>query len=259
MVDAEQRKRLGDFVRAHRERLSPAAPAGRRRTPGLRREELAALAGISSVWCAWIEQGREVQASPRALARLANALGLSADERAEMFALAGRPDPDGAVAQAPAVPSAPASLVAVVEGMEHPTYALDRAWNPACWNAAAGQLLWLGDGRERNLLRYIFLDHSIRPVVPHWQDWARRLLEQFRAETRHRLDDPAIRSLIEALRCESALFAKLWDAPPASEPDNGIWTFIHPDGGQRSYLRNSFSPADRSDYTLVVLTPVLLA
>src|SRR5277367_5302103 len=66
MLDPNQRRLLGDFVRAHRERVAPEAPTGRRRTPGMRGEELAAKAGMSATWCAWIEQGREVQASPEA-------------------------------------------------------------------------------------------------------------------------------------------------------------------------------------------------
>ena len=94
MGEAEQRRLLGQFVRTHRERLHPEGEGGRRRrTPGLRREELAAMAGISAIWCAWIEQGREVRASPRALSRLAKALALSSEDRAVMFELAGRADP----------------------------------------------------------------------------------------------------------------------------------------------------------------------
>jgi hypothetical protein len=94
MGEAEQRRLLGQFVRTHRERLHPEGEGGRRRrTPGLRREELAAMAGISTIWCAWIEQGREVRASSRALSRLAKALALSSEDRAVMFELAGRADP----------------------------------------------------------------------------------------------------------------------------------------------------------------------
>src|ERR1700734_1838418 len=89
-----QRRLLGQFVRAHRERIPPDSPAGRRRTPGLRREELAARAGIGATWCAWIEQGREVNASPQALGRLAAALCLTRAERAYLFELAGRRDPE---------------------------------------------------------------------------------------------------------------------------------------------------------------------
>ena len=74
MTSAEQRRLLGQFIRSHRERMVPDVPTGRRRTPGLRREKLAARAGIGSTWCAWIEQGRDVRVSPQALARLAVAL-----------------------------------------------------------------------------------------------------------------------------------------------------------------------------------------
>jgi transcriptional regulator with XRE-family HTH domain len=94
MGDTDQRRQLGEFVRSHRERITPNAPVGRRRTPGLRREELAARAGISTVWCAWIEQGREVQASPKTLSRIAGALDLTPAERAHLFELAGRLDPE---------------------------------------------------------------------------------------------------------------------------------------------------------------------
>src|SRR5271154_7538117 len=94
MLEPDQRRLLGDFVRAHRERLAPESPTGRRRTPGMRREELAAKAGMSATWCAWIEQGREVQASPEALGRLARALELSRAERAYLFELSERRDPE---------------------------------------------------------------------------------------------------------------------------------------------------------------------
>src|SRR6185437_524989 len=82
MLDQDQRRLLGAFIRAHRERAGPGPLEGRRRTPGLRREELAARAGISATWCAWLEQGRAVQASPEALGRLGQALSLTRAERA---------------------------------------------------------------------------------------------------------------------------------------------------------------------------------
>src|SRR5262252_4059594 len=94
----EQRRELGQFIRAQRERLSPAgiglAAGTRRRTPGLRREEVAQLCGLSATWYAWIEQGRDVSVSPTALARLATALRLGRAERAYLFELAGKRDPD---------------------------------------------------------------------------------------------------------------------------------------------------------------------
>ena len=90
----DQRRLLGEFVRAHRERVWPRAATGRRRTSGLRREELAALAGISVTWCTWIEQGRAVQTSPEALGRISQALSLSRAEHDYLFKLSGRVDPE---------------------------------------------------------------------------------------------------------------------------------------------------------------------
>src|SRR6202167_2336836 len=110
MLDPDQRRLLGAFVRVHRERMQPAA-AARRRTSGLRREELAALSGISVTWCTWIEQGRPVQASPDALGRIAQALALSRAERDYLFKLAGRLDPEGPRGASAA---APPSLIAAV-------------------------------------------------------------------------------------------------------------------------------------------------
>ena len=121
MLEADQRRLLGAFVRAHRERMRPTTATGRRRTPGLKREELAASAGISVTWCAWIEQGRPVQASPEALGRIAQTLALSRAERDYLFELAGRSDPD-----IRPDPNVPTSLLAAVSTVRHPAYGLDR-------------------------------------------------------------------------------------------------------------------------------------
>lgn len=167
MITSEKRRLLGEFVRTHRERMPPEAPTGRRRTPGLRREELAARAGFGATWQAWIEQGREVNASPAALARLAAALELTRAERAYLFELAGRRDPE-APDPGPAA-DAPVSLRAMIAALECPAYGLDRLWNACCWTPAAEHLFagWLGchhgkAGRQRNLLRYVFDDPSAR-------------------------------------------------------------------------------------------------
>src|SRR5713226_8903042 len=95
----DQRRELGEFIWSHRERLAPAAiglaAGSRRRTPGLRREEVAQLCGLSATWYTWIEQGRDVSVSPTALARLARTLQLSPAERAYLFDLVGKRDPSG--------------------------------------------------------------------------------------------------------------------------------------------------------------------
>src|SRR6185437_10136395 len=125
----EQRRALGDFLRARREKLDPAAldlPRGaRRRTPGLRREEIAQLCGLSTTWYSWIEQGRDVSISPQALARLARTLRLGRAERAYLFELAGKRDPDSPVDE---IDAFPLTLQAVVDAVSAPAYVLDRAW-----------------------------------------------------------------------------------------------------------------------------------
>ncbi|HQT78165.1 MAG: XRE family transcriptional regulator [Rhodospirillales bacterium 20-64-7] len=256
MLDADQRRLLGEFVRAHRERARPDGVGGRRRTPGLRREELAARAGISATWCAWIEQGRTVQASPGALGRLALALSLSPAERAYLFELAGRLDPE-----APPEPAAdaPASLRAVVTAIDHPAYGLDRLWNACCWNRAAARLFrgWLDGDHQRNLLRFVFLHDAARTLIPEWEDRARRLLAEFRADYGHSFRDARVRGLVDSLRRESRLFAAAWDAQGVQHRAGGLRSFRHPDDGALAFAQHTFSPSERPDYKLVMLVPVL--
>jgi transcriptional regulator with XRE-family HTH domain len=255
MDETEQRRLLGEFVRAHRERLAPAPPAGRRRTPGLRREELAARAGISATWCTWIEQGRDVQASPHALARLADALLLTRAERAYLFELAGRRDP--VEPDAPTVAEAPMALAVMVTALEYPAYGLDRFWNACCWNPAAARLFpgWLGEDKQRNQLRFIFLEPSARGLIPDWEERARRVLAEFRADYSRRFNDSGMRALLGTLTAQSPLFAEAWHEQSVLEREGGRRIFHHPEDGPLTFEQHTFTPVERPDYKLVVLTP----
>jgi len=251
----DRRRLLGDFVRAHRESLAPEAVAGRRRTPGLRREELAARAGISPTWCTWIEQGRDVQVSGHALSRLARALALTRAERAYLFELADRRDPEAPV---PAeIADAPASLQAAVAAVTHPAYGLDRLWNASCWNPAAERLFvgWLTEGCQRNLLRYVFIEPTARKLVRNWKDRARRLLAEFRADYSRGLNDPRLREMVEGLRRDSAFFEAEWNAQTVLGREGGLRGFTHPEDGALAYRQYSYSPADRPDTKFVLLVP----
>ncbi|KAF2991648.1 helix-turn-helix transcriptional regulator [Methylocystis sp. MJC1] len=253
MLDADQRRLLGDFIRAHRERARPDVAGGRRRTPGLRREELAARAGISATWCAWIEQGRPVQASPEALGRIAMALSLTPAERAYLFELAGRIDPD-----APARPeTAPASLQAAIAAFQHPAYGLDCCWNACIWNAAAAHLFcgWLDGGRHRNLLRFVFLDAAARDLLPDWEERARRLLCEFRSDYAHMFRDARVRRFIDDLRQESPFFAQAWAAQDVLSREGGLRVFNHPQDGRVLFEQHSFTPSDAPSHKLVLLLP----
>ncbi len=257
MLDTDQRRLLGEFIRAHRERAQPGDPRARRRTPGLRREELAARAGISVTWCAWLEQGRPVQASPDALARLAHALSLTPAERAYLFELAGRLDPE-----MPAEPEkdAPPSLLAAVNAIEHPAYGLDRLWTACCWNQAAARLFcgWLDADHQRNLLRFVFLEKAARTLIPEWEDRARRLLAEFRADYGHTFRDVRVKSFVDTLRKDSALFARAWNEQGVQHRAGGIRTFNHPQDGALCFIQHSFTLSERPDYKLVILVPAPL-
>ncbi|MBV8794369.1 MAG: helix-turn-helix domain-containing protein [Hyphomicrobiales bacterium] len=254
MLEADQRRLLGEFVRAHRERMAPASATGRRRTSGLRREELAALAGISVTWCTWIEQGRAAQASPEALGRIAQALALSRAERDYLFKLAGRVDPE--TARGPSV-DAPPSLIAAVNAIDCPAYALDRLWNACSWNEAAARLFrgWLDGDRQRNLLRYVFLEPSARVLIPAWRERAQRLLAEFRADFARTFRDAQVKLFVETLRAESAFFAEAWNEQAVQIREGGLRLFNHPDDGAVSFVQHTFAPAERPDYKLVILTP----
>lgn len=255
MLGLDQRRLLGAFIRTHRERMCPPVPAGRRRTPGLRREELAARAGISATWCTWLEQGRSVQASPATLGRLAQALALTRAERAYLFELAGRLDPElPPVAES----HAPPSLLAAVDATPHPAYGLDRLWTACCWNGPAEALFcgWLDGAHQRNLLRFVFLEEAARRLIPDWQDRARRLLAEFRADFGHNFRDAQVTAFIDELKAASPLFARTWDDQDVQHRLGGPRTFDHPERGRLRFEQHSFSPSERPDHKLVLLIPV---
>jgi transcriptional regulator with XRE-family HTH domain len=256
MIVIHQRRDLGDFIRAHRERLTPAAiglPAGsRRRTPGLRREEVAQLCGLSTTWYTWIEQGRDVSVSPSALARLAGVLQLGRAERAYLFELAGKRDPSHAGSEADQLSAAALGCVEIIGS---PAYILDRGWNARSWNAQAERLFvgWLDQSGERNLLHFIFLQPAARSLICGWEDRARRVAAEFRAACSAYLHDPSLRALIEKLHQQSPAFARFWDEHGVLVREGGERTFNHPIDGFLRYEQVTFNLAASPDLKLTML------
>jgi transcriptional regulator with XRE-family HTH domain len=254
----ERRRELGEFVRAHRERLTPAEvglPARhRRRTPGLRREEVAQLCGLSTTWYTWIEQGRDVSVSPTALARLANTLQLGRAERAYLFEMAAKRDPDQGRIEAD---QPPAAALACVQTIGCPAYILDRGWNARSWNAAAERLFvgWLDQPGERNLLRFIFQWRDARSLICGWEDRARRVAAEFRADCSAHLNDASLRLLIDGLHQDSQEFAHFWDEHGVLEREGGERTFNHPTDGFIRYQQVTFNLAGYPDLKLTMLVP----
>lgn len=252
-----QHRTLADFLRTHRARVTPSVRGGRRRTPGLRREEVADLSGISVTWYTWMEQGRDVSVSPATLDRLAKALQLTVPERAYLFELADKRDPTAPSAEAMA---APPGLNEVVAAITTPAYVLDRLWNAAAWNTPAEKLFrgWL-DGADannpgRNILRFMFGSKSARKLVGDWKERSRRLGAEFRVDYAKYLDDIEMQTLVDDLKRTSPFFAETWDEHLVLSREGGERTF-HLADGVHTYRQSTFNFAARPEFKLVILTP----
>lgn len=256
----DQRQLLGTFLRDRRSRLDPAslglAATGRRRTAGLRREEVAMLAGISATWLTWLEQGRDIQASPQALDRLARTLRLNAAERAYLFQLSGRRDPrepdrdDDPAAQRERLRDAVAALSV-------PAYALDHRYDLLAWNRAAADLFsgWLDQAGPHNMLRYLFLDEAARRLLVDWPARAARVLAEFRADHGRHLQDPGLAALIAELRASSRDFAARWSGADIRGREGGERLFQHPLRGLLRFRQMTLAVETRPDLRLVMLLP----
>ncbi len=256
---ALRREHLGAFIRLRRERLQPQsaglAGTARRRTPGLRREELAQLCGVSATWITWLEQGRPVAASAAMLARLAQALQLSVAERAYLFELAGRLDHAAPGAQ-------PRPVDAVLRSVRHmtcPAYVLDRRWDVVASNPQAAELFldWgaAGASPPPNLLWFLFLDPAARKLIHDWDARSHRLVAEFRADCGLQIDSPPLRAQVEALAAESADFARCWGRHDVLAREGGERRFRHPRRGELTFEQITLRPALHGDIKLVMLLP----
>lgn len=252
---------LGAFIRTQRERLHPAtlglALTERRRTPGLRREELAFLCGVSVTWLTWLEQGRPVSASAKLLVRVADVLRLSVAERKYLFKLADKVDPEGCLTDTQDA-TEEGDARGVVEAIQTPAYILDRQWNAIAWNSAAADLFigWLGqaqDDPKPNLLLYMFTDPAARSFVIDWPERARRLVAEYRADCGKAVDRPPIKKIVDELLQVSSDFRLLWEVHGVVDREGGMRQFLHPRTGLLTYKQATFQSPTRPDSKLIML------
>ena len=253
----DQRQLLGGFLRMRRESLAPGdvglPVTRRRRTPGLRREEVAQICNISTTWYSWIEQGRDVSLSVAALARLAEGLRLSRAERAYLFEIARRRDPSP---DAPGIDQPPEELCATMKAVNAPAYLLDRLWRVRDRNPAATHLFspWFDSGEEC-LLRFVFLIPEARDFIRDWDDRARRIVAEFRADTARRPQDHDLQDLARILQAESADFAGLWNSYAVMAREGGSRRFRHPTDGELEFRQVTLTSPLHPDHKLVLLLP----
>ncbi|MEZ5219394.1 MAG: helix-turn-helix transcriptional regulator [Ilumatobacteraceae bacterium] len=256
------RHQLGEFLRSRRQRLQPrhvGLPDGsRRRTSGLRREEVAELANISTDWYTRIEQGRPVTPSPETLDALARALRLNEAEHAHLRALAADA-PHAATADRCAGTDVPPDVRRVVHSMTQPAYVTGPRWDVLAWNQAADQLF--GFSRvpvaDRNTLILMFTGESSRKLFgDRWAAEARRMVAQFHATCDLMAGDPTLRDFVRRLTSESADFAEWWEAHEIREIGPGTKWLNRSDGTTIGFGYTTFHPTEDPTLKLVVYNQV---
>jgi transcriptional regulator with XRE-family HTH domain len=258
--DEIRRQELSDFLRNRRGRVAPAdvgLPAtGRRRTPGLRREEVAQLAGVSATWYTWLEQKRPIGVSPGVLDNLARVLRLDPVERMQLFQLALRQ---------PIIDSAPLreTVSPLIERMVHqtpevPTIVMGRRWDVLAYNRGASAFLFDFEqvpANERNLLWLIFTKFEYRSLIIDWTARAQDSLARFRTDYgRHAGDGDFVR-LVERLKAVSPEFTEWWPRHDIRPMTEGRRAYNHPIGGRMIVEHATFLLADNPELRLLVLLP----
>jgi transcriptional regulator with XRE-family HTH domain len=256
-----RRAELGEFLKARRARLSPGdfgMPAGaRRRTPGLRREEVALLAGVGTTWYTWLEQGRDVRASLEVLEAVSRALRLSPAERAHVILL-GRGE-QAPPCKAPAEEVSP-TLRRLVENIgPGPAYLLGRRWDYLAWNRSFEKVFSWEPGPEPLASNHVwqwFMDPARRTLCSgDWATSARLLVAKFRADSARNIGDPVFEELISALESASPEFRKLWKRHEVAGSGDGHKELNHPLVGPLAFDHAVFRHGETGDLRLILYTP----
>jgi transcriptional regulator with XRE-family HTH domain len=250
---------LGHYLRDRRTRLDPAAfgfPLGRRRTPGLRREEVAQRANVSATWYTWLEQGRGGAPSDEVLDRIARALMLTEVEREHLFLLGlGRPPEVRYHAPDEVTPR----VQRILDALEvSPAFVRSPTWDIVAWNRAAAAVL-TDYGRlapsQRNILRLMFGDARVRALNPDWESVARFVVATFRADVARAGATRNVEALVAELSHSSPEFAAMWGENDVRTHGEGTKTLHHPVAGVIGLEYSAFSIDGRPDLKLVIYNP----
>jgi len=251
---------LGIYLKDRRAKLDPTAfgfPLKRRRTPGLRREEVAQRANVSATWYTWLEQGRGGAPSADVLDRIARAMMLTDVEREHLFLL-GLGRPPEARYRAPEGGISP-RLQRVLDTLEYsPAFIRTATWDVIAWNRAAAAVLTdygtLPDG-QRNVLRMMFRDSRVRAAQPNWQSVARYVVASFRADVARAGAARNVQSLVDELCATSPEFAAMWRDNDVQGHGDGVKVLHHPIAGPLSMEFSAFAVDGRPDLNMVIYNP----
>ena len=256
----QRRQHLAEFLRARRDALTPSdvgLPEGRsRRTKGLRREEVALLAGVSVTWYTWLEQGRPINASVDVLDALARTLRLDDAERQHLLTLSTRTS--GEVA--PDVDDVPDAVERLIAAMDPaPAYVLGPRWEFVAWNRAQALLypaIEKLEGIERNLLWVVFAEPSARDLIIEWPSQARRILAEFRAGTAELRGDAKVIELVDRLQRASAEFSEWWPQLDVAQFQTRVRRYHHHRAGDLAFEYQQLTHSEWPHLRVVVQLPL---
>lgn len=261
MNEQKRRQELADFLRTRRARISPEQmglpEGGRRRTPGLRREEVAQIAGVSTTWYTWLEQGRDVHVSTQVLESLARAFQLNDAEKAYLYHLAA---PTAGFDRSGVQESVSPALERVLAQLGNsPAYIRGQRLDILAWNRAACAVL--GNfcqmpANERNTLYRFFCDPALKQLYVNWEELARRVLAQFRANAGPRVGDPWFRELIERVQQRSPEFRQWWARHEIVGTPQGRKELNHPAMGRLVFEHTTFTVSNTPTLQLVLFVPL---
>ncbi|MBB5789540.1 helix-turn-helix domain-containing protein [Jiangella mangrovi] len=254
-----RRGELGDFLKSRRARITPEQvglpTVGRRRTPGLRREEVSQLAGVGVTWYTWLEQGRDINASEQVLVAISRTLRLDQHEQAHLFTLAGSAEPPsdaGGHAVSPSMTAMMAKLdpyPAMVTNARCDVLAHNRGYSWLMGDLGAIPL------SERNLLVQSLLNPEWRARSVDWEEQVPRLVAGFRAAWADHVSEPAWKSLVKRLTAESPLFEQLWPRCDVTREPVTTRRFEHPAAGLLTFTVTQLNAGPHSEITMSTFTP----
>ena len=252
---------LGQFLRARRRNLVRAElgmPRTGRTTSGLRREEVAFLAGVSVTWYTWLEQGRDVTPSRQVLDSLARTMRMSHTEHVYLLALAGYSPPHATAEPTPV--TVPADVHRLLEACaDFPAMAVATDWTVLAWNAAY-ESVYPNIARvavaDRNFLWLLYTDSYLRALIPDWEQTGMYNVASFRAEAGTRLDEPPFADLVARLLQTSDAFRTAWESFDIDTMPSRERRFHHPDVGDLYMEQHILAPSDHPNLRVVTFIPV---
>jgi len=255
---------LSSFLKNQRAKLTPEEvgfpPGIRRRTPGLRREEVAALAGVSTTWYTWLEQGRDIQASPNVLDAIASALRLTHDERNYLYGLAMEPGAAGTAELTTYSSDAvnPPLRKILQELRQCPSIISDRRCQIVGWNEAAAHVFvdfaQIPES-ERNMIKLIFTRQELRRLAVNWKQFASGFLSIFRAYYGQYVEDNWYDRFLKEMKELHPDFQELWEHSQVRTAPEVVLEFRHAKAGKMLFHLTSLQLQGGSDLRCSIYTP----